>query len=128
MGALDQIRQMREEGLSEQEISNRLQEQGINPSSITDAFSQAKIKEIVEGEREMQENDFTSMEIPLESETPSPFSSPAPEVYDSSIQEQSPQYYSPQESSYSQPLHKKQNLTILKKDMKIRRQDLEQII
>ena len=101
MGALDQIRQMREEGLSEQEISNRLQEQGINPSSITDAFSQAKIKDIVEGENEMQENNFPPGEIPLGPETPSPFSTS--ETYAPSDQEQPPQYYSPQESSYSQP-------------------------
>lgn len=91
MGALDQIKQMKEEGFSEQEILERLQEQGISPNSITDAFSQARIKEVVEGENEMRENDFQ--------EEPSPFSTPAPEVYAPPAQN----FYPPQESSYSQP-------------------------
>lgn len=114
MGALDQIRQMRREGFSEQEISDNLQEQGISPNSITDAFSQARIKEVVEGENEMQENDFTPEEgtavssfeesslgeIPLGPGTPSPFSTP--KTY--APQEMPPaQYYSPQEPAYSQP-------------------------
>ncbi|MEK6844783.1 MAG: hypothetical protein AABX44_00850 [Nanoarchaeota archaeon] len=92
MGALDQIRQMKQEGFSEQEISDSLQEQGISPNSITDAFSQARIKDVVEGENEMQENDFP--------ETPSPFS--IPETYSPQEMPQNP-YYSPQEPSYSQP-------------------------
>jgi len=106
MGALDQVKQMKQMGLSEQEISNRLFEQGITPKAITDAFSQAKIKEAVEGENEMQENDFTPGEgspesslgeIPLGPETPSPFSNP--ETY--APQEMPPaQYYPPQEPSY----------------------------
>ena len=100
MGALDQIRQMKEERFSEQEILARLQEQGISPNSITDAFSQAKIQEVVEGEVQMQENDFTPREIPLGPETPSPYS--APETYAPQEMPQA-QYYSPQESSYSQP-------------------------
>src|SRR3989344_5957298 len=73
MGTLDQIRQMKQEGFSEQEISDSLQEQGISPNSITDAFSQARIKDVVEGENEMQENDFTPGELPLGPEAPSPF-------------------------------------------------------
>lgn len=89
MGALDQIKQMKEEGFSEQEILARLEEQGLSPNSITDAFSQARIKEVVEGEKEMPEDDFP--------EGPSQFSAPeAPFA-------QPPQYYSPQEPDYSQP-------------------------
>ena len=96
MGALDQIRQMKREGFSEQEISDRLQEQGISPNSITDAFSQARIKDVVEGENEMQENDFHPEETSGGSETPSPFSTP--ETYAPQAQ-----YYPPQEPYYSQP-------------------------
>ncbi len=88
MGALDQVRQMKEEGFSEEEILARLQEQGISPNSITDAFSQARIKEVVEGENNFQENDFP--------EAPSQFSAPESSFV------QSPQYYSPQEQDYSQ--------------------------
>ncbi|MBI2003840.1 hypothetical protein HYS72_00030 [Candidatus Pacearchaeota archaeon] len=90
MGALDQIRQMKQEGFSEQEISDSLREQGISPNSITDAFSQARIKDVVEGEAQMQENNFT--------EAPSPFS--APETYSPQEMPQA-QYYSPQEPSYA---------------------------
>ena len=100
MGALDQIRQMKQEGFSEQEISDSLREQGISPNSITDAFSQARIKDVVEGENKMQENDFISREIPLGPETPSPFSTP--ETYAPQEMPQD-QYYSPQESPYLQP-------------------------
>ncbi|MDP2672377.1 MAG: hypothetical protein Q8O84_01030 [Nanoarchaeota archaeon] len=97
MGALDQIRQMKQEGFSEQEISDSLQEQGISPNSITDAFSQARIKDVVEGENKMQENDFPEGTAVSSFEgTPSPFS--APETYSP---REMPQYY-PQESSYSQ--------------------------
>ena len=96
MGALDQIRQMRREGFSEQEISDSLQEQGISPASITDAFSQARIKDVVEGEAQMQENDFTPGEIPLGPEAPSPYSVPVPQEMPQG------QYYSPQEPSYPQ--------------------------
>ena len=103
MGTLDQIMQMKQAGLSEQEILARLQGQGISPNSITDAFSQARIKEAVEGEREMQENDFTSEEISLGPKEPSPFSTPAPEVYSPSAQEMPSSFYPSQESSYSQP-------------------------
>ena len=88
MGALDQVRQMKEEGFSEEEILERLQEQGISPNSITDAFSQAKIKEIVEGENDFQE---------------APYPAQNNEAYAPQEMPQSPQYYSPQESSYSQP-------------------------
>ncbi len=49
MAILDQIRQMKREGVAEQEIITRLQEQGIAPQAITDALSQAQIKNAVEG-------------------------------------------------------------------------------
>ncbi len=88
MGALDQIKQMKEEGFSEEEILTRLQEQGLSPNSITDAFSQAKIKEVVEGENNFQENDFP--------EEPSQFSAPEEPFV------QPPQYYPSQEEAPQQ--------------------------
>ena len=94
MGALDQIMQMKQMGLSEQEILARLQEQGINPKAITDALSQAKIKEAVGKEKEMEEDDFQ--------EEPSPFSTPSPEIYSPSVQEMPSPFYPSQESSYPQ--------------------------
>ena len=47
MGALDKIMQMKSQGVSEKEIVNRLQEQGISPKAITDAMDQAKIKDAI---------------------------------------------------------------------------------
>lgn len=105
MGALDQIKQMQQTGLSEQEISNNLLEQGITPKEITDAFAQAKIKEAVEREESFPEGPVGSSlgEGSPESslgEEQSPFLTS--ETYVPSSQEM-PLPYSPQEPSYSQP-------------------------
>lgn len=50
MGILEQVNEMRSQGLSEAEMSARLQEQGFTPKSINDAFHQEKIKSAVSAE------------------------------------------------------------------------------
>jgi len=50
MGALEQITQMKSQGVSENEIIKQLQEQGISPKEINDAFDQAQIKKAVSDE------------------------------------------------------------------------------
>lgn len=50
MGILDQVTEMRNQGLSEAEMSARLQEQGFTPRSINDAFNQEKIRSAVSAE------------------------------------------------------------------------------
>lgn len=47
MGVLDQVMQMRNQGLSDQDIVSSLQEQGASPKVITDALNQANIKSAV---------------------------------------------------------------------------------
>ena len=47
MGILEQITQMKNQRIPEDEIVNRLQEQGISPKAINDALGQSKIKEAV---------------------------------------------------------------------------------
>ena len=47
MGILEQITQMRGRGMPDQEIAARLQQQGVSPREINDAFSQAEIKSAV---------------------------------------------------------------------------------
>ena len=47
MGALDQVTQMKGEGVPENEIINKLQEQGVSPKAINDAMDQFKIKDAV---------------------------------------------------------------------------------
>lgn len=104
MSALDQIRQMKERGFSEPEILARLQEQGLSPNSITDAFSQAKIKEVVEGENKMQENDFPEAPYPYQNngvytpqEIPQPQYSPQEQQHLQPSQQQETEAYYPQE-------------------------------
>lgn len=49
MGILEQVVQMRNEGMSEVEITENLKQQGISPKAIKDAFNQAQIKNAVAG-------------------------------------------------------------------------------
>tara|TARA_Y100000310_G_scaffold150995_1_gene150510 strand:+ start:2985 stop:3728 length:744 start_codon:yes stop_codon:yes gene_type:complete len=50
MSVLEQITQMKSQGVSEDEIIKQLQEQGISPKIINDAFNQAQIKKAVSDE------------------------------------------------------------------------------
>ena len=56
MGVLDQIMQLKERGLSDEEIVRSLQERGISPREINDAIGQAQIKSAVYGEEEDTNN------------------------------------------------------------------------
>ena len=50
MGVLDQIGQMRSQGLEDEDIVQKLQEQGIPPKAISDALGQEQIKRAVSDE------------------------------------------------------------------------------
>ncbi len=50
MGLLEEINYMKNHGMNEQEILSRLQEKGISPREIDDAFNQMKIKNAVSAE------------------------------------------------------------------------------
>ncbi len=50
MGTLEQVMQMKNQGMSDEEISMSLQQQGISPKEITDAMNQAQIKNAVYAE------------------------------------------------------------------------------
>ncbi len=52
MGVLEQITQMKKQGLSDEDIVNNLQEQGISPREINDALNQSQIKNAVNNEGE----------------------------------------------------------------------------
>lgn len=52
MALLEQIQQMKKEGRTEDEIKNNLQEQGVSPRAINDAFNQSKIKDAVAGQED----------------------------------------------------------------------------
>lgn len=47
MGTLDEVTQMKNQGVPENDIINKLQEQGVSPKAINDAMDQSKIKDAV---------------------------------------------------------------------------------
>jgi len=49
MGVLEQIMQMKNQGVPDEEIVGRLQENGLSPKMINDALNQAEIKKAVSG-------------------------------------------------------------------------------
>lgn len=60
MGLIEEINQMKNQGMDEKEISDNLQEKGVAPKSINDAFNQMKIKNAISSEQD------ESMRIPEE--------------------------------------------------------------
>jgi hypothetical protein len=59
MGLLDQVSQMKREGMSNEEITLKLQEQGVSPRTINDVFNQEKIKNAVSAEERETFEDYT---------------------------------------------------------------------
>jgi len=55
MGVLDQITQMKKQGIREEDIINDLQQQGIPPQKINDALNQSQIKNAVSNENNTEE-------------------------------------------------------------------------
>ena len=97
MGILEQVTQMKNQGTSDQEIINNLQQQGISPKEINDALGQSQIKNAVSdtGTQAMQQSIMRQV-----APAPSPQNQPtyAPQTQELSEQEA----YSPQ-AGYSQP-------------------------
>ena len=90
MGILDQITQMKREGMEDGDIIRNLQEQGISPRQINDALNQAQIKDAV--------ND-SGMNIPsIESSMPPAPMESTQDYYD--YGQQAPQEYSDQAPDY----------------------------
>jgi len=64
MGALDQVTQMKGQGLSENEIVTKLQEQGIAPKEISEALGQSQIKNAVSDDTAVQQ--APAQEVPMQ--------------------------------------------------------------
>jgi len=67
MGALDKVMQMRQQGYTEQQITQALQEEGISPKKIKEALDQSNIKSAVNQEQDqgqMQESIMQTQEVP----------------------------------------------------------------
>ncbi len=55
MGVLEQITQMKNQGIPDQKIVSNLQEQGVSPKEINDALSQSQIKNAVSNTRDIEQ-------------------------------------------------------------------------
>lgn len=101
MTTLDKVIQMQRQGLSDAEISRRLQNDGIAPSEINDSLNQAKIKNAVSPPEQietMQSNTSTQQEEPIQQTFES-----QPEYQESyAPQYQQPQEFYPQDNYYQQ--------------------------
>lgn len=95
MTVLEQISQMQQQGFSESEIIRNLQEQGVSPKTITDALSQAQIKQAVSApypQEEIEDQEMNQSSIPEESQ----------EMYSPQTQEMPQDIYAPQRQNYSE--------------------------
>ncbi len=91
MNILEQIKEMKTQGKSEQEIINTMQQQGTSPKEINDALSRAQIKSAVAGTENMQQSEMPQ------------YNPPSPQAtYTPQTQELNTQEYAPSEE-YSQP-------------------------
>lgn len=63
MGVLEKIKEMRNQGIPDEDITKKLQEQGISPKAIMDAFNQEQIKNAVSAESSDGENNM-NLSIP----------------------------------------------------------------
>ena len=97
MGILEQITQMKNQGMPDEEIASKLQEQRISPKEITDAMNQSKIKSAVSDTDDMQPSIMQSTPTPSREEVYTPQTQES-EQEDYSAQSESPQQgYYPQE-------------------------------
>ena len=69
MALLEEVQKMREQGKPEGEIISSLQEKGINPKAIQEAFNQEKIKNAVSS---AQQQEISDMQPSMMSEIPVP--------------------------------------------------------
>lgn len=101
MGVLDQVTQMKNQGISDEEITTTLKEQRVSPKDIHDALSQAKIKSAVSNEEEMQPSIMDAPPTPNEEGEVY-----IPQTQEAEQEEQSQQEYYPQEeyNDYSSPI------------------------
>ena len=108
MGLLDQISQMKRDGLSDEEITMKLQEQGSSPRAINDAFNQNKIKTAVSAEGKETLEDYTPKTPQVPALPQRTFYQPKTHEAEEPEQES---YYTPKEYAQEppQPLQNQQN-------------------
>jgi hypothetical protein len=95
MGILEDINNMKNQGMEDKDIAKKLQEKGVSPKAIEEAFNQAKIKKAVSAEYSGEEG----MEPSIMKGTSKEPVSPTPQLYVPKTQEiehDSEEFYSPQ--------------------------------
>jgi hypothetical protein len=105
MGVLEEITQMKEDGIPDEEISKKLQDQGISPKAVNDAFNQADIKNAVSNKGPLEGEEFEGFQTPQpggQSGTYAPKSQEIPESETYSPQPEG-QEYVPQQEGYDYP-------------------------
>jgi hypothetical protein len=104
MGVLEQITQMKSQGVSENEIVKQLQEQGVSPKIINDSFNQAQIKNAVSNENPEAQNfeglQTQSQQMPEETYTTQTQDISEQETYSPQTQQEEQYQGYPQEESY----------------------------
>ncbi|MCK9595586.1 hypothetical protein M0R19_00145 [Candidatus Pacearchaeota archaeon] len=106
MGVLDQIMQMKRQGVPDEEIVNSLSQSGISPKEISDALKQAQIKDAVSyGDEEMQPSIIQGGEAPAPAQAQEYYApqeyQPQQEAAYQPQQQEAQQYYAP-EAGYAQ--------------------------
>lgn len=116
MGILEQVNQLKKEGISERDIISKLQEEGNSPKQIMDALSQAQIKSAVATEQTDQNENMAPSLMPSKEENspPTPLqenSPPQAQQYQQNnpSPEQQEQLYSPQTPQNTTPQQPTQN-------------------
>jgi len=105
MGVLEQVTQMKNEGIPEQEIAGRLRQQGVSPREINDALNQAQIKNAVSDtgvSGGMQPSVMSSGSTEQTSSTYSPQDSYIPQPQQAQQEYSSQQDYYPQQDYYQE--------------------------
>jgi hypothetical protein len=107
MGILEDINNMKNQGMQENDISKKLQEKGISPRAIDDAFNQMRIKKAVSAEYSGEEGMEPSIMKNI-IEPPSPQSTPLYTPKTQEIEHDSREFYSPQPSLPQPPQYNDQ--------------------
>lgn len=95
MTVLEQITKMREQGRDDEEIVTSLEEQGVTPKAINDAFNQAKIKSAVSDTQNDQEQFNREIGMAPPSDDPS-FEPPPSPISGQTKDVSEAEFYSPQ--------------------------------
>ena len=94
MGILEEINRMKNQGLSKDQMITELQEQGISPKAINDAFDQTKIKEAISNPPVQGESSINNSQQP-------PAPQAQPQTY-AQTQEAKQTYYNPPQEPQQQ--------------------------